>query len=313
VLVGVVLYAVMAIWADARSVTDSFASFKWAWVPVILALTFFNYFLRFWKWHYYIRRIGVNIRWAESMRIFLSGLSLSVTPYKAGEVVKSYLLKESCGVPISRTAPVILAERLTDVLGLVLLAAIGAVSYSYGQAVVIVTIVLVLAFVIIIQSKPACLKIIAGLNHISVVRRHTANLLTLYDSTYELLKPKPTVVATLASAVSWFSECIATWLVIIAFGAHISLLQATFVFAFSSIAGAIVFLPGGLGVAEASMAGILILFGIDKGVSVSATLIIRLCTLWFGVFIGVIMISRFMKNSSKVNPAEGSASETEVD
>lgn len=311
VLVGVVFYAAMTIWADARSVADSFAVFQWGWVPLILALTFFNYFLRFWKWHYYIKRIGVNIPWTESMQIFLSGLSLSVTPYKAGEVVKSYLLKERCGVAISRTAPVVLAERLTDLTGLVLLAAIGAVSYSYGETVVIITVVLVLAFVVLIQYKKACLKILGWLSHLPVIKKHTENMLNLYESTYELLRPVPTAVATLASVVSWFAECAATYLVIIAFGAHVTLLQATFVFAFSSIAGAVVFLPGGLGVAEVSMAGILIIFGIDKGIAVSATLIIRLCTLWFGVFIGIFTITRFMKKLTPAKVQESPSVESE--
>ncbi|MFQ6073394.1 MAG: hypothetical protein ACE5KT_11955 [Methanosarcinales archaeon] len=54
-------------------------------------------------------------------------------------------------------------------------------------------------------------------------------------------------------------------------------------------------LPSGLDVAEGSMTGLLILLNIPKPFAVSATLIIRFCTLWFGVGIGMITLFLFRK------------------
>lgn len=65
------------------------------------------------------------------------------------------------------------------------------------------------------------------------------------------------------------------------------MLLSTFVFSFSSLAGAISMIPGGLGVAEGSFAGLLILAGVSKGFAAGATVIIRFCTLWFGVIVGI--------------------------
>ena len=64
----------------------------------------------------------------DSLLLFLSGFALTVTPGKVGEVLKSYLLRESFGQPIARTAPIVLAERLTDLIGLLLLTLLGGVS-----------------------------------------------------------------------------------------------------------------------------------------------------------------------------------------
>ena len=47
-------------------------------------------------------------------------------------------------------------------------------------------------------------------------------------------------------------------------------------------------IPGVLGIAEGSFAGPLMLSGIAKGVAASATMIIRFCTLWFAVIVGLI-------------------------
>src|SRR5207249_4789587 len=84
-----------------------------------------NYLLRFLKWELYLRRLGVRIPLSDSFLIFLSGFSLTVTPGKVGEVLKSYLLREAHGVPMARTAPIVVAERLTDLVALALLAVVG--------------------------------------------------------------------------------------------------------------------------------------------------------------------------------------------
>src|SRR5690606_23138209 len=64
--------------------------------------------------------------------------------------------------------------------------------------------------------------------------------------------------------------------------------QALFIFPFATIVGALIMMPGGLGGAEASMAGLLqLLAGTPETVAVAATLLIRFGTLWFGVTLGL--------------------------
>lgn len=109
-----------------------------------------------------------------------------------------------------------------------------------------------------------------------------------YESAYTLFRLKNLIVAILISVVSWGFECLAMYFVLEGFNVNVSILLSTFVFSFSSLVGAISMIPGGLGVAEGSFAGLLILSGITKGIAASATVIIRFCTLWFGVLIGWI-------------------------
>ena len=58
-------------------------------------------------------------------------------------------------------------------------------------------------------------------------------------------------------------------------------------------------LPGGLGVTEASLTGLMVLMKIPKDVSVASTFIIRVATLWFAVLIGVIAVYFYQKYSHK--------------
>jgi len=57
------------------------------------------------------------------------------------------------------------------------------------------------------------------------------------------------------------------------------------------LAGAISFLPGGVGGAEAVMAAMLVAAGAPEAKAVAATVIIRLATLWFAVAIGVLTMA----------------------
>jgi uncharacterized protein (TIRG00374 family) len=76
-------------------------------------------------------------------------------------------------------------------------------------------------------------------------------------------------------------------------------MSAVFIYGFSTIAGSIAMLPGGLGVTEASLTGLMILMKIPKDVSVAATFIIRVATLWFAVLIGIVAVYFYQKHSHK--------------
>ncbi len=65
--------------------------------------------------------------------------------------------------------------------------------------------------------------------------------------------------------------------------------MAIFILAFSTVVGAASTLPGGLGAAEASITGMLVMFlNLPVELSAAATLLIRFATLWFGVSLGVV-------------------------
>jgi uncharacterized membrane protein YbhN (UPF0104 family) len=46
-------------------------------------------------------------------------------------------------------------------------------------------------------------------------------------------------------------------------------------------------IPGGLGVAEATIFGLLQFFGISQSISVGIAIIVRIGTLWFGALLGL--------------------------
>src|SRR5574341_984950 len=119
------VFIALTFYADAPRLMAAFARFEWQFLPLALAATLMNYVLRFVRWHYYLDVIGVRVPRRDSLLIFLTGFSLTMTPGKLGELLKSFLLKGRYGTPVSYSASIVFAERLTDVLGMFILAAVG--------------------------------------------------------------------------------------------------------------------------------------------------------------------------------------------
>src|SRR5712691_3376520 len=153
-VLALIVMTAIALYGDLPHLITAIAHFRWAFLPIILALTLFNYLGRFLKWQYYLKRLAVSINWRKSLLIFISGLSMAITPGKVGELLKSYLLKRSTGEPISRTSPIIVAERLTDGIAMIALSATGLVLYRSGWELMLALLVVVLVGIIIIQNRP---------------------------------------------------------------------------------------------------------------------------------------------------------------
>ncbi len=298
IVAGLAVFAGLFIYADIKEVGLVFGHFKWEYIPLILVFTTLNYLIRFVKWHYYLRNIGIIIKYCHSLMVFLSGLSMSATPAKLGEVFKSYLLKRLNGTEVSRSVSVVLAERITDVIGLLILAIISFWSFQYGREILIVILAVSLALVITIHSRRIATKLIHISKSIPYINKFSSNLETAYESAYMLFKSNILLTAVVISVISWWFECLAMHFVLRGLDVNTSLLFSTFVFSFSSLAGAVSMVPGGLLVAEGSFTGLLMLSDISKPVAASATILIRFCTLWFGVIIGLItllLLSRKLK------------------
>ena len=294
------VYLAFTIYADFNDVAGAFRTFNWFLLPLLLALSFTNYIFRFIKWDYYLRLLSVPIKKMDSFFIFMSGLIMSVTPGKFGEVLKSYLVKQISGTSISKTAPIIFVERITDFVSLILIAVVGAFSFDYGKVAVIGVGIFFLFLLIILSNKNIALPIISLFEKINFLKKHISNIHNAYESSYIMLQPKPLFYMTIVSLGSWFFECLGYFLILNSFNLEVSILWSSFSYAFATIIGAISMLPGGLGVTEGSLTFLLVEKGAANEVAVASTFIIRAVTLWFAVLVGVISVTLYQRRFGKI-------------
>ncbi len=296
-IIGLAVVIAISLFSDLRAVGNDLLTFDWALLPLILIGTVINYWLRWLKWDYYLRylKLDRDIDRSTSGLIFTAGLVMSVTPGKMGEVLKSFLLRQRNGTPISRSAPIVLAERLTDGIAMLLLMGLGLTLYPPARPLFVILVLLTIIGIIIVQRQTLALAIIRMIARLPLGQRLAPRLETIYTTTAQLLHWRILLISTVISVVSWGFECLAFFWVLMGVGSTPSwllLLQATFIFAASTLFGLVSFLPGGLGASEVSSVGLLLaLVGLSASAATTATIVIRFCTLWFGVLLGVIALA----------------------
>lgn len=298
---GVLVIAALSLFADVQKLSVTLRGFQWWLLPAILGLTLFNYALRFLKWQYYLRLIKVRgLSTSDSFGIFFSAFTMVMTPGKVGEVLKSYLLRRTAGTPIAVSAPIILAERMTDGIAMVILAALGLANTRLGWPVLVITLVAALGATTIVQHRPTAERLLTMGERLGPLGPRIHHVRNFYESSYELLRPRPFALAVLCGLVSWAGECLAFYLVLLGLGLPGSfalLITATSILALATLIGSASMLPGGLGVADASIAFLLTLTvaapPMTNDIAVAASLLIRFATLWFGVALGAIVVVRY--------------------
>lgn len=300
IVIAGILYLAFTIYADFNQVMSAFGKFNLLLVPVLLVLSFLNYFVRFFKWDYYLLIVKVKMKKIDSLSTFMSGLIMSVTPAKLGEVLKAVLVKEITGEPISKTAPIILAERITDFLSLLLIAIIGAFVFDYGGNITILVTVFFIILIVIISNKQIALPLINFSEKIPFVKNYIHNIHSAYESSYQLLKIKPLIYMTSVSLISWGFECLGYYIILLNFNVDFGLLWASFSYSFSTIVGAISMLPGGLGLTEGSLTFLLVQKKIPVDIAVATTFIIRVVTLWFAVIVGIVSLTIYQKKYGQI-------------
>jgi glycosyltransferase 2 family protein len=287
------LIAVVVAAGDVRELGDRLGGFAWGAFALALLLSLGNYGIRFVRWVLYLRHLDLAVPTAPSLAVFLSGFALSVTPGKVGELVKSYLLREIRGIPVATTAPIVVAERLGDLLALLVLAGIGVASYRVAIEALIAGAVLITIGLVVLAWPRLFRALVDLVTAPQLTRRFRDRLHVFHDGIRVLVRPVPLTWSTALGVAAWACECIGFAVVLAGFpDTAVPLGLATLIYAATTIAGAVSFLPGGLGVTEGAMTLLLVESGgVDAATAVAATVLIRFATLWFAVGIGLVAMA----------------------
>jgi uncharacterized protein (TIRG00374 family) len=197
------------------------------------------------------------------------------------------------GTPVSRSAPILLAERLTDSLALLIICAFGVFAFAFNTWPIIAIIAVGSAIAVgVSRHRPTSHAILRWLGRLPLLNRFTGHLDEMYESTYTLMEPRGLVLMTALSVASWIFEVVAYYLTLVGLGVDGGIdtfLKAAFILPISTLAAAIAFTPGGLFVAEIGITALSRrLLDLTRDIATVGTVIIRIATLWFGVAVGLI-------------------------
>lgn len=283
------VYGVFVVWTGVTRLGSALGHFRWGALGLAILLSSVNYCLRFLKWEYYLARLGVpKLPTSDSFLIFLSGFVLTITPGKVGEVFKSAVLQRTHGVDLALTAPIVVGERLTDVIAIVVLVVIGSLGFSGGLIWAVLGAAAVCCLLVLILWDAPLTALLARIERSGgALAAHLPRIRTARASLRAVASPRTLPWPTLLSLIGWTGEGVGLWCLLVGFGQETPMTVAMFFYATSTLAGALVPVPGGLGVAETILQGGLFeLGGVPLPVATGAMLFSRFATLWWAVLVG---------------------------
>lgn len=295
------LYLGGTIWAGYEKIQNQLSNFAWWTFGVALVLTLVNYILRFVKWHYLTLRLGVKIDWRSNAWNFFAGLSMVISPGKAGELLKPYVLRKLTGTPMATTIPALITERLTDGIAMLILAAVGLLALSTEQdasahmnKIVFVATIIVCGLAVLANQKLS-IGIINLLAKLPAIGKISEKLLEMYQAMRTCVAPVSLIWTVFLSVIAWGAECIAYQLIWYGFSIPADIGSCLFLYAFATVVG--IPMPGGIGATDGVLTVLPTTFitGLPPdptAVILTVMMLTRIATMWFGVGLGAFALLR---------------------
>jgi len=285
-------YLGLSLWAGWREVVAAVVQVGPFVLIGLLALSLCNYLLRFLRWARYLALLDAPVPWRINLAVYFSGFALTTSPGKLGETLRSLLLKPH-GVPAPASLAAFFAERVSDLLAILVLTAVGLWAYSPARPVVGLALAAVLVFLVLVQWT----ALITAIDQwaATLAQKWASLVVKLCEIILHFRRCFSLTAMAMGLAIgvlAWFAEGFGFWWLLAALGHPLPLTTAVFIYAFAMLVGGLSFLPGGLGSSEAVMIGLLVMNGFPEPAAVTATLICRLATLWFAVGLGAIFVTR---------------------
>lgn len=293
ILVAVVMYAGMVFLADWKALRTAVVALpRSLWIEV-LGLAVLSYLLRFARWHRYIGALGYRVPLLRDLEIYLAAFALTLTPGKAGEMVRSVYLAPF-GVKYPHSIGAFVSERLLDLLAVGALASMAVSLFPAQRFWALGTIACVAAAVLLARSR---LLTAIGLR---LARRSAAvHAVKALATVRFLLAARRLAWAAPLSLMAWAAQGLALALIVHALGYALPAGTVIAIYCLSILAGAASFIPGGLGATEAAIALLLMSAGVGRTEALAASLLGRSLTLWVAVGIGVVAMGKAAVSSEK--------------
>jgi glycosyltransferase 2 family protein len=243
--------------------------------------------LRGLRWHVILRRAGVQASARETQAVIVVGyMGNTVLPARGGDLLRILLMGERTGCPRVTILGTIIAERLLDVLTLLVmclllaLVGVGGIS-SVGRIGVVAAIALSVCVLVILAGwrwigggRPGSLR-----GHLAPLMLASRNLLGMQGG--------PLVLIT---ALVWMGEGLVYWMVGRVLGIGMNIAQGSFLVALSSLAAAIPAAPGYAGTYDAAIQLGLRALHVGAGPALAFGVLVRLVVFAPITVIGLVLV-----------------------
>lgn len=292
VLVAVVgIYAIFLFISDFSIISEKISNFKINYLPLILFLVSASWVPIIVKWHFLLKNCEIHVPLKKSIAVFFAGVAFEITPGQIGSLIKSQLLKTSSNIPRTKTVPIIVAEKVYDLIGAILASIIGIIILGMDFYLIIIAILALAIIFFFMFYRPASEIFFKRITKTKFFSKYVDNMSEFHTIIQKSTNVKAATICILLGVTYWFIISAAAYYILIAFDVNVlDYLTVLAIYTTSILLGAISFVPAGIGVTEGSIAGLFTLNGIDISTALILSVMIRVLTLWFSVCVGFIAL-----------------------
>lgn len=285
-----VIYVAIILYSDLEEFSKNFLEIHYEYLSVILLMVFFGLVAKSFRQLILLRRIGIYISVKENFIIYFSGLSMQATPGGLGTMIKSQFIKKNYGHSLLKTMPVVLVERFHDLLSMITIITILSFFYNLIEIQLFLAIlipILIFSYLAVRREK-ILVFFVNRLLKIKFLSKFIQNIVESQETLLALSANKIMLSCWGISLLGLTLEAISIYYSFIAFNLDFGIIETTLITFTSLVIGAASFIPGGIGLTEASLIGLLVLAKVEFVTASSLTIFIRLTTIWYATIVGFI-------------------------
>ena len=292
ILIAVVgIYAIFLFVSDYNIISEKISNFKINYLPLILLLVSASWVPLIIKWHFLLKNCEIDIPLTKSILVFLSGTAFEITPGQIGALMKSQILKTIYNIPRTKTAPIVLVEKVYDFIGAILASIIGIIILGVYPYLIVIAILVLAVIFFFMYYRPASELFFKRITKLKFFSKYIENISETYKTVQKSTNVKVATVCILLAVTYWFIISAAAYYILIGFDINIlDYLKVLAIYVTSILLGAISFIPAGIGITEGTLAGLLTLEGIGVSTALILSVMIRILTLWYSVGVGFIAL-----------------------
>jgi glycosyltransferase 2 family protein len=283
-------YTIFIMYSNVEKITNTYQQIELFYLIPIFGLLPFTIFIRSQIQSILLNALGITLTLKQNYILFLTGLSMSMTPVGFGQMIKSHFLEQKHGYSISKSLPLVFVERLLDFIAIVLILW-ASLFFHFSTTfftIVIISTMLVFGLFLIIKNNVVRNKIQSIIDKNSFLSKKFPNFKEFDISLKKISNFKILFKTSLITLFVTFLEGFIIYFGFLAFRVDLEYFESIQLFYTSILIGIFSFLPGGVGVTEGSFVILMVKQNFEFVLATSLILFLRLITIWFVSLIGFI-------------------------
>ena len=291
ILLITLFYIIFIFYSDFDKIKTNYQNFNILYFLPVLPILFFSMFCRSLVQRYLLKNMNIQISIKSSFLIFLGGYSMIMTPGGVGLIIKSYLIQKKYGHKISKSIPLVFAERFYDILAVEIII-LSTLFLFFSITSVILSILLGIGIgtaILFIKVKKFNSFFLSIITKLKIIDDEQNSKELFLETIQKLFKIKFFIKISIIITGLTFFEGIIIFLSFQIFNIDIGYIESVQVYYTSMLLGALSLLPAGIGAIESLFVFLLSEKNISLDLATSTILFIRFITIWLLAGIGIII------------------------